>query len=33
MTPAVLADLWLYFIVIFAVGFALGWFGRWPVRS
>jgi hypothetical protein len=28
-----LADLWLYFLIVFAVGFALGWFRRWPVRS
>ena len=28
-----LADLWLYFLIVFAVGFALGWFKRWPVRS
>jgi hypothetical protein len=28
-----LADLWLYFLLVFAVGFALGWFKRWPVRS
>jgi hypothetical protein len=28
-----LADLWLYFLVVFAVGFALGWIRRWPVRS
>jgi|GEM_PF-2444652 hypothetical protein len=28
-----LADLWLYFLIVFAIGFALGWFNRWPVRS
>jgi membrane protease YdiL (CAAX protease family) len=28
-----LADLWLYFLIVFAIGFALGWFKRWPVRS
>jgi hypothetical protein len=28
-----LADLWLYFLIVFAVGFVLGWFKRWPVRS
>jgi hypothetical protein len=28
-----LADLWLYFLIVFAVGFGLGWFKRWPVRS
>lgn len=27
------ADLWLYFLLAFAVGFALGWLWRWPVRS
>jgi hypothetical protein len=27
-----LADLWIYFLVAFAAGFALGWFNRWPVR-
>jgi hypothetical protein len=27
------ADLWLYFLIVFAIGFALGWFKRWPVRS
>jgi len=33
MTRAVLADMWLYFTIVFAVGFALGWIRRWPVRS
>jgi len=28
-----LTDLWLYFLGVFAVGFALGWIRRWPVRS
>ena len=28
-----LADLWLYFLIVFTIGFALGWFKRWPVRS
>jgi hypothetical protein len=28
-----LADLRLYFLIVFALGFALGWFKRWPVRS
>lgn len=28
-----LADLWLYFLIVFAIGFALGWFNRLPVRS
>ncbi len=28
-----LADLWLYFLLVFAVGFVLGWIRRWPVRS
>lgn len=28
-----LADLWLYFLLVFAVGFALGWIRRWPVKS
>jgi hypothetical protein len=28
-----LSDLWLYFLLVFAVGFALGWIRRWPVRS
>jgi hypothetical protein len=28
-----LADLWLCFLIVFAIGFALGWFKRWPVRS
>ncbi len=28
-----LSDLWLYFLVAFALGFVLGWIRRWPVRS
>jgi len=28
-----LADLWLYFLIVFAAGFVLGWLRRWPVRS
>jgi membrane protease YdiL (CAAX protease family) len=28
-----LADLWLYFLIVFALGFVLGWIRRWPVRS
>jgi hypothetical protein len=27
-----LTDLWLYFLIMFAMGFALGWVRRWPVR-
>jgi len=26
-------DLWLYFLMVFALGFVLGWSRRWPVRS
>ncbi len=28
-----LSDLWLYFLVIFALGFAVGWIRRWPIQS
>jgi len=28
-----LGDLWLYFLIVFALGFILGWMRRWPVRS
>jgi hypothetical protein len=28
-----LSDLWLYFLLVFAAGFALGWIRRWPIRS
>ncbi len=28
-----LSDLWLYFLLVFAIGFTLGWIRRWPVRS
>jgi hypothetical protein len=28
-----LSHLWLYFLLVFAIGFALGWIRRWPVRS
>jgi hypothetical protein len=27
-----LTDLWLYFLIVFAMGFALGGVRRWPVR-
>jgi hypothetical protein len=27
-----LSDLWLYFLMVFAVEFVLGWIRRWPVR-
>jgi hypothetical protein len=27
-----LADLWVFFLLAFAAGFAFGWFNRWPIR-
>jgi len=26
-----LADLWLYFLMVFALGFVLGWSRRWHI--